>query len=58
MPVGEVLKLEAGKEMGVNYFLERREIGVINVGGQGIASIRWSRISVKSSRRFIHRKGN
>ena len=35
MPVGEVLKLEAGKEMGVNYFLERREMGVINVGGQG-----------------------
>ena len=35
MPVDKVLKLEAGKEMGVSYFLERREMGVINVGGQG-----------------------
>ncbi|RDY29380.1 5-dehydro-4-deoxy-D-glucuronate isomerase [Romboutsia weinsteinii] len=37
MPVGETIKLEAGKEMGVNYFLERREMGIINVGGQGVA---------------------
>ncbi|MBP1890215.1 4-deoxy-L-threo-5-hexosulose-uronate ketol-isomerase [Clostridium moniliforme] len=35
MPVDKELKLEAGKEMGVNYFLERREMGVINVGGEG-----------------------
>ena len=38
-PVNESLKLEAGKSMGVDYFLERREIGVINVGGEGIVSI-------------------
>lgn len=36
MPVEKVLKLEAGKELGVDYFLERREIGLINVGGEGI----------------------
>ncbi|MDC7233696.1 MAG: 5-dehydro-4-deoxy-D-glucuronate isomerase [Spirochaetales bacterium] len=35
MPAGETLTLEAGKEMGVDFFLERRELGVINIGGAG-----------------------
>lgn len=35
MPVEKELSLTAGKEMGVNYFLERREMGVINIGGEG-----------------------
>lgn len=35
MPVKESLTLTAGKEMGVDYFLERREMGVINIGGDG-----------------------
>lgn len=35
MPVGKALTLEAGKEMGVDYFFERREAGIINVGGNG-----------------------
>ena len=35
-PVTKALKLEAGKEvLGSDYFLERRELGVINVGGAG-----------------------
>ena len=34
-PVKKELVLEAGKEMGVDYFLERREMGVINIGGDG-----------------------
>ena len=29
------LLAEYGKKIGVNYFLERREIGFINVGGTG-----------------------
>ncbi|MBN2617311.1 MAG: 5-dehydro-4-deoxy-D-glucuronate isomerase [Spirochaetales bacterium] len=36
MPMDQELSLEAGKEMGVSYFLERREMGIINIGGSGI----------------------
>ncbi len=35
MPVDKALKLEGGKQFGSEYFLERRELGVINVGGKG-----------------------
>lgn len=35
MPANNILTLEAGKEMGVDYFFERREAGIINVGGKG-----------------------
>ncbi|MGL5479238.1 MAG: 5-dehydro-4-deoxy-D-glucuronate isomerase [Clostridium sp.] len=35
MPLDKELSLEAGKELGVSYFLERREMGVINIGGAG-----------------------
>lgn len=38
-PVYEELVLEAGKEMGVEYFLERRELGLINIGGPAIVTI-------------------
>ena len=36
MPVCNDLKLEAGKELAAEYFLERREMGCINIGGEGI----------------------
>ncbi|WP_033542547.1 5-dehydro-4-deoxy-D-glucuronate isomerase [Planococcus sp. CAU13] len=35
MPVGQALTLDAGKELAAEYFLERREMGVINIGGPG-----------------------
>ncbi|KEI13794.1 5-dehydro-4-deoxy-D-glucuronate isomerase [Clostridium novyi] len=35
MPRDRELSLTAGKEMGVDFFLQRREMGVINVGGEG-----------------------
>lgn len=31
----KVIKLEAGSELRAEYFLERREIGIINIGGRG-----------------------
>ena len=33
------LSLAAGKEMGVSFFLERRELGIINVGPRGTVSL-------------------
>ncbi len=38
-PVNQVLTLEAGKEMGVDYFFERREAGIINIGGAGVVTL-------------------
>ncbi len=35
-PVNNTLELSAGKELGVSYFFERREAGVINIGGKGV----------------------
>ncbi|MBP3338491.1 MAG: 5-dehydro-4-deoxy-D-glucuronate isomerase [Lachnospiraceae bacterium] len=35
MPVKEVLKLSAGDELRAEYFLQRREMGIINIGGAG-----------------------
>jgi 4-deoxy-L-threo-5-hexosulose-uronate ketol-isomerase len=34
-PANAPLALEAGRELAANYFAERREIGVINIGGEG-----------------------
>jgi 4-deoxy-L-threo-5-hexosulose-uronate ketol-isomerase len=34
-PAKEELNIKLGKELGVEYFLERRELGIINIGGDG-----------------------
>ena len=39
MPVQKTLVLTAGEELRAQYFLERREMGVINIGGTGIIVI-------------------
>lgn len=37
-PVNDVLQLEADSELKAEYFLERREIGIINIGGSGVVA--------------------
>lgn len=39
MPVNKVLKLETFHELKAEHFLDRRELGVINVGGDGIVTV-------------------
>ena len=39
MPIKLELKLEAGKELAAEYFLERRELGCINIGGPGVITV-------------------
>lgn len=40
VPSGKTLKLVATKkEMAANYFTERRELGIINIGGSGTVSV-------------------
>ena len=39
MPVRQVLTLQAGKELAAEYFLERRELGCINIGGPGVITV-------------------
>ena len=39
MPVSKELKLEAGKELAAEFFLQRREMGCINIGGKGVITV-------------------
>ena len=39
VPTTSTLKLETQPELRAEYFLERRELGVLNVGGSGVVSV-------------------
>lgn len=38
-PTDQALTIEANKEIGADYFLERRELGIINIGAAGTVSL-------------------
>jgi 4-deoxy-L-threo-5-hexosulose-uronate ketol-isomerase len=39
VPMGQKLSLGTSKELAANYFAERRELGVINIGGKGAITV-------------------
>ena len=48
MPVNKALKLETSDELRAAYFLERRELGIINIGGNGVVTLDGKKYEVKS----------
>lgn len=46
-PANEELEIILNKELGVDYFLQRRELGVINIGGPGFISIDGNKETMK-----------
>ena len=47
VPVDKELKLTAGDELRAEYFLQRREMGVINIGGAGVITIDGKKYTVE-----------
>ena len=39
VPVSKALTLDAGDELRAEYFLQRRELGIINIGGEGKVTV-------------------
>jgi len=58
VPTVEVLILEDGKEIGAQYFLERREIGIINIGSKGYVVADGQKYELDKRGRTLHWHGN
>lgn len=39
LPIDQELSFGSGKQIGVEKFLERREVGIINIGGKGLIKV-------------------
>ncbi len=58
VPATKPLKLETIDPLKANYFLERRELGVINVGGEGIVSVDSKEYTLKFKDALYVGRGN
>ncbi|TCK87979.1 4-deoxy-L-threo-5-hexulose uronate isomerase [Natranaerovirga hydrolytica] len=48
MPVNKELQLEGSKDLGVDFFLQGRELGAINIGGDGVIVLDGKEYEIKS----------
>jgi len=58
VPTTAALFLPVSKELGTEYFLERREMGIINIGGAGSVEVDGIRYDVGSRDAFYISKGS
>ncbi|RAK12704.1 4-deoxy-L-threo-5-hexulose uronate isomerase [Halanaerobium saccharolyticum] len=58
VPKTKELKIELDKEIGANYFLERREMGIINIGGTGQVIVDGEKYSLESGEGLYLGKGS
>ncbi len=58
MPTDKVLKLEAINELKAENFLDRREIGIINVGGKGKVTVDGTAYELNNKEALYIGKGN
>src|SRR5258708_39757263 len=57
VPVGENVQLETEPELRAEYFLERRELGVFNVGGAGVGGVGGKKFCMGKMGWFLSRGG-
>ena len=58
MPVGTPLKLEAIAPLKVDYFLHNRELGIINIGGEGTVTVDGKKYDLKFKEALYIGRGN
>lgn len=56
-PTDSVIQITAGKELGVDFFFERREAGIINIGGSGSITLDGERINLDNKDALYIAKG-
>ncbi len=58
VPVGKAIELETIDPFKANYFLERREIGIINIGGEGTITVGKKSYDINYKEALYIGKGN